>query len=540
MTHEDKKKMPIQDIHDLSRVFIEAVKEISDSGKSLTLDDLYTNLAQREDVKNLIERSGKKSKKSRTHVKEVAEYLKTPIEANDTTQKKLFKQLGTMDSIINSEKEFNKRISLTMLNMNQLTGNETFFNLLEEYKHLVVEGYEIDRREALLNDLKNLLLKSTIVKDKIAKNRSILENVMKRGKDTSLETLKNVCLETLIKLQVILGEEYDPELSTFKSRIIETNNIEYLLSQKAAILSIIENYIDRIQHEKKRIIDFIKEIGDKLVDLEKDLSASSTISSFYHKDDYSFSENLESEIKHVSEMIKKSENDEALKSPLISRLENIIQTLAYRRQEYSVRLEKAEDERKKLNINFDNMINSLRNQNKLLEEQSRRDALTNIFNRRVFEEKVSAELARYIRYKKPFSLIFFDIDRFKNVNDTYGHDTGDRVLKEITARTREALRKTDIFARYGGEEFVIILPETDLTQAVNVAEKLHDIIQKNIFEHEGDRIPITVSVGVTEVQESDRDPESILHRADSNMYKAKDKGRNRVVSDFDVKKIPRS
>ena len=540
MTYEDKKKMPIQDIHDLSRVFIEAVKEISDSGKSLTLDDLYTNLAQREDVKNLIEHSGKKSKKSRTHVKEVAEYLKTPIEANDTTQKKLFKQLGTMDSIINSEKEFNKRISLTMLNMNQLTGNETFFNLLEEYKHLVVEGYEIDRREALLNDLKNLLLKSTIVKDKIAKNRSILENVMKRGKDTSLETLKNVCLETLIKLQVILGEEYDPELSTFKSRIIETNNIEYLLSQKAAILSIIENYIDRIQHEKKRIIDFIKEIGDKLVDLEKDLSASSTISSFYHKDDYSFSENLESEIKHVSEMIKKSENDEALKSPLISRLENINQTLAYRRQEYSVRLEKAEDERKKLNINFDNMINSLRNQNKLLEEQSRRDALTNIFNRRVFEEKVSAELARYIRYKKPFSLIFFDIDRFKNVNDTYGHDTGDRVLKEITARTREALRKTDIFARYGGEEFVIILPETDLTQAVNVAEKLHDIIQKNIFEHEGDRIPITVSVGVTEVQESDRDPESILHRADSNMYKAKDKGRNRVVSDFDVKKIPRS
>ena len=540
MTHEDKKKMPIQDIHDLSRVFIEAVKEISDSGKSPTLDDLYTNLAQREDVKNLIERSGKKSKKSRTHVKEVAEYLKTPIEANDTTQKKLFKQLGTMDSIINSEKEFNKRISLTMLNMNQLTGNETFFNLLEEYKHLVVEGYEIDRREALLNDLKNLLLKSTIVKDRIAKNRSILKNVMKRGKDTSLETLKNVCLETLIKLQVILGEEYDPELSTFKSRIIETNNIEYLLSQKAAILSIIENYIDRIQHEKKRIIDFIKEIGDKLVDLEKDLSASSTISSFYHKDDYSFSENLESEIKHVSEMIKKSENDEALKSPLISRLENINQTLAYRRQEYSVRLEKAEDERKKLNINFDNMINSLRNQNKLLEEQSRRDALTNIFNRRVFEEKVSAELARYIRYKKPFSLIFFDIDRFKNVNDTYGHDTGDRVLKEITARTREALRKTDIFARYGGEEFVIILPETDLTQAVNVAEKLHDIIQKNIFEHESDRISITVSVGVTEVQESDRDPESILHRADSNMYKAKDKGRNRVVSDFDVKKIPRS
>ena len=540
MTHEDKKKMPIQDIHDLSRVFIEAVKEISDSGKSLTLDDLYTNLAQREDVKNLIERSGKKSKKSRTHVKEVAEHLKTQIEANDTTPKKLFKQLGTMDSIINSEKEFNKRISLTMLNMNQLTGNETFFNLLEEYKHLVVEGYEIDRREALLNDLKNLLLKSTIVKDRIAQNRSILENVMKRGKDTSLETLKNVCLETLIKLQVILGEEYDPELSTFKSRIIETNNIEYLLSQKAAILSIIENYVDRIQHEKKRIIDFIKEIGDKLVDLEKDLSASSTISSFYHKDDYSFSENLESEIKHVSEMIKKSENDEALKSPLISRLENIIQTLAYRRQEYSVRLEKAEGEREKLNINFDNMINSLRNQNKLLEEQSRRDALTNIFNRRVFEEKVSAELARFIRYKKPFSLIFFDIDRFKNVNDTYGHDTGDRVLKEITDRTREALRKTDIFARYGGEEFVIILPETDLTQAVNVAEKLHDIIQKNIFEHEGDRIPITVSVGVTEVQKSDRDPESILHRADSNMYKAKDKGRNRVVSDFDVKKIPRS
>ena len=128
----------------------------------------------------------------------------------------------------------------------------------------------------------------------------------------------------------------------------------------------------------------------------------------------------------------------------------------------------------------------------------------------------------------------FDIDHFKDVNDTYGHEAGDRVLKGVAKSVGGILRKTDMFVRYGGEEFIILLIQTDLEKGLKVANKLRKTVQETEFLYEGNKVTITVSVGITEATPSDIEYKTIFNRVDSYMYKAKESGRNTVISDFDV------
>ena len=166
-------------------------------------------------------------------------------------------------------------------------------------------------------------------------------------------------------------------------------------------------------------------------------------------------------------------------------------------------------------------------QNKL-HEFATHDALTQIYNRHAINETLKFKIQEHQRYTTPLSIIFFDIDYFKKVNDTYGHDMGDYVLKNIAQIVQSQLRSSDIFARWGGEEFIIFLPNTSLSDATNLAQKLRVSIQKHAFNSIE---TITCSFGVTQLIEED-DKISLLKRVDNYLYKAKESGRNCVVSDI--------
>lgn len=156
-----------------------------------------------------------------------------------------------------------------------------------------------------------------------------------------------------------------------------------------------------------------------------------------------------------------------------------------------------------------------------------KDGLTEVLNKKVFEEILLKEMSRAIRHKVPLSLAMFDIDHFKKFNDLLGHHTGDFVLKEIASVIRENMRKEDTLARYGGEEFIVLLPDTELDRAFSVAEKIRTIIGDHVFEFEEMPIRITVSGGVTQLDES-FSPEELIVRVDEKLYEAKQSGRNRV------------
>ena len=156
------------------------------------------------------------------------------------------------------------------------------------------------------------------------------------------------------------------------------------------------------------------------------------------------------------------------------------------------------------------------------------DALTGVPNRRTFDSVGRREMERARRYAKPFTVIAIDIDYFKKVNDTYGHDIGDAVLKEVAKICAAQLRGTDVFARLGGEEFAALLPETDLKPALALAERLRVAIAlQPIFTEKGPLV-VTISLGVAEHASQDTGLDQIMKRADEALYAAKRNGRNRV------------
>ena len=127
------------------------------------------------------------------------------------------------------------------------------------------------------------------------------------------------------------------------------------------------------------------------------------------------------------------------------------------------------------------------------------DGLTQVYNKRYFLETLEREIARAHRYRRPLSLVMFDIDHFKKINDSYGHLAGDYVLKQLASTVKGKIRREDCFARYGGEEFAIVLPEIDGAGSAPFAEKIRKIVEKTEFKFENKRIPVTISIGVATV-----------------------------------------
>jgi two-component system cell cycle response regulator len=158
------------------------------------------------------------------------------------------------------------------------------------------------------------------------------------------------------------------------------------------------------------------------------------------------------------------------------------------------------------------------------------DGLTQIHNKRALFEALEKELMRARRYERDLSLLMFDIDFFKRINDQYGHLAGDHVLRELARVVQERIRREEVFARYGGEEFVILLPETPLPGAAALAENLRARVANHAFVFQGERIPVTVSIGTALLGENDKVAADLIQRADEKLYEAKRGGRNRVCS----------
>ncbi len=174
---------------------------------------------------------------------------------------------------------------------------------------------------------------------------------------------------------------------------------------------------------------------------------------------------------------------------------------------------------------YNMLLTNLHNKIKKNRELIRIDFLTKIKNRKAYHEKISELLSLYERYQTPFSMMLFDIDNFKEINDTYGHSVGDDVLKDITKLVESEIRGSDLLYRVGGEEFVVLFPQTSLESARKVAEKIRKFIQNNLKTIENRTI--TVSIGVCEVELDDNE-DSLYKKVDQLLYKAKKSGKNRV------------
>ena len=529
MTPEEHKPV-IRDIYDLSRIFINAVKDLSQAKQSLTQENIAEKLHAVEELRNLMVLADRSSLDP--VISEDAEESQDRFDQLSEERDRLRNDIKQADIDLDMERDLNKRTTLLLLSLSRSTENVACFPSMDKLAALIMENTGLDEREAVLKELKNNLLKTESGKSVgETEKKSFLGGLLSIGRDNPLNQVKVAALNSLSDLRTIIGKSCSTDLATIEQRIHESDNLAYLLSLRKNILAILSKYAGGLEKEKETITSFLQEVGERLAELESRLVESSDTNKQYHEEDIKFSELITSDIKRVTTEIKKKGSIDDLRKFVFLELDKITRTISAKTNDYLVRIQQADMEREILKHDFEDVVSNLHEQNKKLSDQSRRDPLTDIFNRRVFDEHMEIEIERFQRYKTPFSVLFFDIDNFKKINDTYGHEAGDRALRGIAINTQKILRKSDIFARYGGDEFAIILPEADLSQAVGVAEKLRGFIEQTDFDYKSDTVKITISIGVTGVLESDKIPEDIFRRGDTHLYTAKNRGRNLVVSD---------
>jgi diguanylate cyclase (GGDEF)-like protein len=182
------------------------------------------------------------------------------------------------------------------------------------------------------------------------------------------------------------------------------------------------------------------------------------------------------------------------------------------------------EERKRISDEREKLLEELEKKNEKLKEMAITDGLTGLYNHSFIIKRLSEEVASSKRYKNSLSIIMFDIDCFKNINDSFGHQVGDEVLLKISSTLKNKLRQVDIAGRYGGEEFLIILPNTNLENSHKVAEKIRGSIQQ--LKWDSGKFNVTISGGVSSLK--DEDVTEFISKADDFLYKAKENGRNRI------------
>jgi diguanylate cyclase (GGDEF)-like protein len=198
----------------------------------------------------------------------------------------------------------------------------------------------------------------------------------------------------------------------------------------------------------------------------------------------------------------------------------------FRREQERRRVEETEQE-------LQRMHQQLLKKNMALRERTMVDELTGLFNRRYFERSLNYDLERFRRYGRPFSVVMFDVDYFKKINDNYGHVAGDKSLKHLADMAKATVRSADLVARWGGEEFVLLLPETGAEGAITTAERFRKKVERATLDVDQGTLTMTISLGVVAVEKDYRGDQQIIMRSvDDALYRAKEGGRNRTIVAF--------
>ena len=332
----------------------------------------------------------------------------------------------------------------------------------------------------------------------------------------------------LAELVPISKGEHIQELTALQERVKKSMKIEELAVAGKDIVQIARRVISQILEEGKLANDFLVELGKDLVGMEQQLFSyqSHNLQTYLLND--KFCSNLLSDTEEVNDAVQAKGMTDGL---IISKLAAIGRAIAMKRQEDENRLKEADAKIAELQMsvhNYSTEIDQVTERMNELEKEVMIDALMHIHNRRAYELKIRDAIKRFHRDGQTFTLILMDVDHFKQINDLYGHLAGDKCLQEIAKTIKLCLRKTDFLARYGGEELVAILSSTKAGDAEIVAEKVRKTIENTRFYFSDEKLPVTISVGVTEALSTDANSEVLFQRVDEAMYRAKHEGRNKV------------
>lgn len=286
----------------------------------------------------------------------------------------------------------------------------------------------------------------------------------------------------------------------------------------------------RMEEDKRQAEVLINEVSRRLVEMEESVISTHKVTADAFASNRALDEKVSAEVNGIRSSAEAATDFSLFRLQLLSSLDSIRHAFEAKRKEDAAREEEEKREVEKLRAHVELLEGQMERQKETIKkalEESHRDALTGCLNRLAFNECIETETARSTRYGHPLSVVMFDIDKFKLINDTYGHQSGDEVLRAVAKIAAMQLRAADYFCRYGGEEFIAVLPNTVGRDALNAAEKVRTAIEQFKFHSRGKRVVITVSAGVAEHLQNE-DQKEFVARADKAMYRSKDEGRNRT------------
>ena len=323
---------------------------------------------------------------------------------------------------------------------------------------------------------------------------------------------------------------FDQQAQTAKQLLAAPNQtsaaFETILNKSFQLLLKIKQHN---QSEQQDIDKFLSHITEQLTAMDLSVMGASTAAIESAENRTRLDQSVSEQMEELQLSSSNATKLEPLKGIINSRLENIAKEIQDHTQQEAIQRQKTQQQLDDLVDKIKNMESEscdLKSKLKIANNQALRDALTGLPNRNAYNERLETELARWKRYHSPLSLIIWDIDHFKNINDSYGHKAGDKVLLLIAKQLSEHSRATDFISRFGGEEFTMLLPSTNSQSALILANQLRQTIEKTGFNASGVSVAITISCGITEFTLNDSD-ETAFERADQALYQAKEQGRNR-------------
>jgi diguanylate cyclase len=334
--------------------------------------------------------------------------------------------------------------------------------------------------------------------------------------------------KSLLQMLMLMGNssDYLKELDGMLSGKPSWDTLDQLASKTIELLK------SRLNEEKKQFEGYLSELNAKLTRINEIVESDSETLKELKVINLEFNSSISQQMTEAREKIDQHDKVDVLKSDLLVSLDNITLRIEEYQTKYGSKLQSLQSNKVEMNQH----VQELEKENQVLlaelhkeRKLSMMDTLTQLPNRQGFNNRLDEELSRANRYNHYLSIAILDIDKFKRINDDFGHLVGDKVLRMIAKEMKRKCRESDYIARFGGEEFILLLPQTSLDDAVIAVDKLREHVANCPFHYQNKPVPLSLSGGVAE-RKADESTESWIDRADSALYESKNNGRNKVTA----------